>query len=282
MRLLPSAACLLAVSLFGADPAADTVRFNRDIRPIMSDTCFHCHGFDPKSRKGGLRLDIREEALKAGKSGEIAIVPGKPEESEIIKRIFSNDPEDIMPEKEAHKTLTPAQKELFRRWVAQGAVYEPHWAYKPLEAPVVPTMPVAGKNPIDAFVAAKLAEKKTTLSPEASKERLLRRLSLDLTGLPPTPAETAAFVADKSADAFEKQVDRLLASPHFGERMAVWWLDIARFADTVGYHGDQNQRIFPYRDYVIGAFNKNLPFNVNSPSEQLAGDLLPNPTEGAA
>ena len=116
---------------------ADTVRFNRDIRPIMSDTCFHCHGFDPKSRKGGLRLDIREEALKPGKSGEIAIVPGKPEESEIIKRIFSNDPEDIMPEKEAHKTLTPAQKELFRRWVAEGAVYEPHWAYKPLEAPAV-------------------------------------------------------------------------------------------------------------------------------------------------
>jgi hypothetical protein len=278
MRLLPSAACLLAVSLLGADPAADTVRFNRDIRPIMSDTCFHCHGFDPKSRKGGLRLDLREEALKAGKSGEIAIVPGKPEESEIIKRIFSNDPEDIMPEKEAHKTLTSAQKELFRRWVAQGAVYEPHWAYKPLEAPVVPTMPAGGKNPIDAFVAAKLAGKKTTLSPEANKERLLRRLSLDLTGLPPTPAETAAFVADNSADAFEKQVDRLLASPHFGERMAVWWLDIARFADTVGYHGDQNQRIFPYRDYVINAFNTNKPFDVFT-REQLAGDLLPNPTE---
>jgi hypothetical protein len=278
MRLLPSAACLTVVSLLGADPAADPVRFNRDIRPIMSDTCFHCHGFDPKSRKGGLRLDIREDALKAGKSGEIAIVPGKPEQSEIIKRIFSNDPEDIMPEKEAHKTLTPAQKELFRRWVAQGAVYEPHWAYKPLEAPVVPPLPAAGKNPIDAFVAAKLAEKKATPSPEATKERLLRRLSLDLTGLPPTPAETAAFVADKSADAFERQVDRLLASPHFGERMAVWWLDIARFADTVGYHGDQNQRIFPYRDYVINAFNTNKPFDVFT-REQLAGDLLPNPTE---
>jgi hypothetical protein len=278
MRLLPSAACLAVVSLHGVDPVADTVRFNRDIRPIMSDTCFHCHGFDPKSRKGGLRLDIREEALKPGKSGEIAIVPGKPEESEIIKRIFSNDPEDIMPEKEAHKTLTPAQKELFRRWVAQGALYEPHWAYKPLEAPAVPPLPAGGKNPIDAFVAAKLAEKKTTLSPEASKERLLRRLSLDLTGLPPTPAETAAFLADASPDAYEKQADRLLASPHFGERMAVWWLDIARFADTVGYHGDQNQRIFPYRDYVINAFNANKPFDVFT-REQLAGDLLPNPTE---
>jgi hypothetical protein len=278
MRLLPSAACLAVVSLLGADPSGDVVRFNRDIRPIMSDTCFHCHGFDPKSRKGGLRLDLREEALKAGKSGEIAIVPGKPEESEIIKRIFSKDQEDVMPSAEAHKTLTPAQKELFRRWVAQGAVYEPHWAYKPLEAPVVPPMPAAGKNPIDAFVAAKLAEKKTTLSPEASKEHLLRRLSLDLTGLPPTPAETAAFLTDNSTDAFEKQVDRLLASPHFGERMAVWWLDIARFADTVGYHGDQNQRIFPYRDYVINAFNTNKPFDVFT-REQLAGDLLPNPTE---
>ena len=278
MRLLPSAACLAVVSLLGVDPSGDVVRFNRDIRPIMSDTCFHCHGFDPKSRKGGLRLDLREEALKAGKSGEIAIVPGKPEESEIIKRIFSKDQEDVMPSAEAHKTLTPAQKELFRRWVAQGAVYEPHWAYKPLEAPVVPPMPAAGKNPIDAFVAAKLAEKKTTLSPEASKERLLRRLSLDLTGLPPTPAETAAFLTDHSTDAFEKQVDRLLASPHFGERMAVWWLDIARFADTVGYHGDQNQRIFPYRDYVINAFNTNKAFDVFT-REQLAGDLLPNPTE---
>jgi len=277
MRLLPPVACLIAAHLLGAD-GADIVRFNRDIRPIMSDTCFHCHGFDPKSRKGGLRLDVREEALKAGKSGEVAIVPGKPEQSEIIKRIFSDDPTDVMPEKASHKTLTPAQKELFRRWVAQGAVYEPHWAYKPLEAPVVPPMPAGGKNPIDAFIAAKLAEKKATMSPEASKERLLRRLSLDLTGLPPTPAETAAFLADASPDAYEKQVDRLLASPHFGERMAVWWLDIARFADTVGYHGDQNQRIFPYRDYVIQAFNTNKPFDVFT-REQLAGDLLPNPTE---
>jgi hypothetical protein len=276
---LPTLVCFfVAAGLLASDGTPEPVRFNRDIRPIMSDTCFHCHGFDPKSRKGGLRLDIREEALKAGKSGEIAIVPGKPEQSEIIKRIFSNDPEDVMPEKEAHKTLTPAQKELFRRWVAQGAVYEPHWAYKPLEAPVVPSMPVGGKNPIDAFIGAKLAEKKIKPSPEASKERLLRRISLDLTGLPPTPAETAAFLADRSPDAYEKQVDRLLASPRFGERMAVWWLDIARFADTVGYHGDQNQRIFPYRDYVIKAFNDNKPFDVFT-REQLAGDLLPNPTE---
>jgi hypothetical protein len=183
-----------------------------------------------------------------------------------------------MPEKEAHKTLSAAQKELFRRWVAEGAVYEPHWAYKPLELPAIPALPAGGKNPIDAFVGAKLAEKKVSPSAEASKERLLRRASLDLTGLPPTPAETAAFLADRSPDAYEKQVDRLLASPAFGERMAVWWLDVARFADTVGYHGDQNQRIFPYRDYVINAFNTNKPFDVFT-REQLAGDLLPNPTE---
>ena len=278
MRVLPLVATLLVADLVGAADSADTVRFNRDIRPIMSDTCFHCHGFDPKSRKGGLRLDLREDALKAGKSGAIAIVPGKPDESEVIKRLFTKDQDDVMPSKESHKTLTAAQKELFRRWIAQGAAYEPHWAYKPLEAPLIPALPVGGKNPIDAFVGAKLAEKKVTASPEASKERLLRRVSLDLTGLPPTPAEIAAFVADHSDDAYEKQVDRLLASDRFGERMAVWWLDVARFADTVGYHGDQNQRIFPYRDYVIQAFNTNKPFDVFT-REQLAGDLLPNPTE---
>ena len=144
MPLHLRALCLIAVAvlglptLFAADQTDDTVRFNRDIRPIMSDTCFHCHGFDAKSRKGGLRLDLREEALKAGKSGEIAIVPGKPDESEVIKRLYTKDEEDLMPQKESHKTLTNAQKELFRRWVAQGAVYEPHWAYTPLEAPVVP------------------------------------------------------------------------------------------------------------------------------------------------
>ncbi len=276
--------CLFAVSalglpaLFAADSAADTVRFNRDIRPIMSDTCFHCHGFDAKSRKGDLRLDLREFALKAGKSGAIAIVPGKPEESEIIKRLFTKDEDDLMPAKESHKTLTPEQKELFRRWVKQGAVYEAHWAYTPLAPVTVPPMPAGGRNPIDAFIGAKLAEKKITPSAEAPKEKLLRRLSLDLTGLPPTPEELAAFLADQSPNAYEKQVDRLLASPHYGERMAVWWLDIARFADTVGFHGDQNQRIFPYRDYVINAFNANKPFDAFT-REQLAGDLLPNATE---
>ena len=275
MRPLALLSCLLAT--FATAAEEPTVGFNRDIRPIMSDTCFHCHGFDAKARKGKLRLDLREDALKAGKSGEIAIVPGKPADSEIIKRIFSTDDEDIMPSKEAHKTLTAAQKELFRLWVKQGAVYEPHWAYAKLKTPAVPALPPGGRNAIDAFIGEKLAAKKIVPSAEAPKERLLRRASLDLTGLPPTPEETTRFLADTSADAYERQIDRLLASPHFGERMAVWWLDVARFADTVGYHGDQNQRIFPYRDYVINAFNANKPFDVFT-REQLAGDLLPNPT----
>jgi hypothetical protein len=258
----------------GARAADLPVSFNRDIRPIMSDTCFHCHGFDSKSREAGMRLDLREEALKPTKSGLIPIVPGKPEESEIIQRIM--DTGDPMPPETMHKNLTPAQKELFRRWVAEGAVYEPHWAYTPLVKPEVPRVKKV-TNPIDTFIQARLAEKKIEPSPEAEKTRLLRRVSLDLTGLPPTPAETAAFLADRSRNAYEKQVERLLASPHHGERMAVWWLDIARFSDTVGFHGDQNQRIFPYRDYVINAFNTNKRFDQFT-AEQLAGDLLPNPT----
>ena len=268
-------ASLIGLPLFGSAPGPQLpVSFNRDIRPIMSDTCFHCHGFDSKSREAGMRLDVREEALKPTKNDLIPIVPGKPEESEIIQRIM--DAGDPMPPETMHKNLTPAQKELFRRWVAEGAVYEPHWAYTPL---VKPEVPRANKvtSPIDAFIQARLAEKKIKPSPEAEKTRLLRRVSLDLTGLPPTAAETAAFLADRSRNAYEKQVERLLASPHHGERMAVWWLDIARFSDTVGFHGDQNQRIFPYRDYVINAFNSNKRFDQFT-TEQLAGDLLPNPT----
>ncbi|NBV85514.1 MAG: DUF1549 domain-containing protein, partial [Verrucomicrobia bacterium] len=241
----------------------------------MSDTCFHCHGFDPKSRKAGLRLDLREEAMKKTENGVFPIVPGSPEKSAIIERLFTADRDDLMPPVSAHKELTPAQKETFRRWVAEGAEYEPHWAYAPLQKVQPPEG--HGSHPVDAFIRAKLAEKNIKPSAEASKEKLLRRLSLDLVGLPPTPQETAAFLADRSPGAYERQVERLLASPHYGERMAVWWLDIARFSDTVGFHGDQNQRIFPYRDYVINAFNANKGFDQFT-IEQLAGDLLPNPT----
>ena len=250
--------------------AVEPVSFNRDIRPIMSDTCFHCHGNDANTREAGMRLDVRDAALKATDGGAVPIVPGDPDASEIIKRIFDED--DPMPPESAHKPLTAEQKELFRRWVAEGAVYEPHWAYAPLTRPALPAGAV-GKHPIDAFIEAKLAAKGLAPSPEAPAHVLERRLALDLTGLPPEAALPRG-VARPAGDAL---VDALLASPHFGERMAVWWLDIARYADTVGFHGDQNQRIFPYRDYVIDAFNANKRFDQFT-REQLAGDLLPNPT----
>ena len=268
MNPLPVLALLALPAALLAAPAGP-VKFNRDIRPILSDKCIFCHGPDAKHREGDLRLDVREAALEAK-----AFVPGKPEASELVQRILTHEEDDLMPPPESKKTLTPAEKDLLRRWIAEGATYEPHWAYVPVARPAT-----AGSGPgaVDTLVAAGLATHGVSLSPEAGRRELLRRLSLDLTGLPPTPGELAAFLADRSADAYDKQVDRLLASPHFGERMAAWWLDVARFTDTVGYHGDQNQRIFPYRDYVIDAFNANKPFD-RFTLEQLAGDLLPNPT----
>jgi hypothetical protein len=285
--MFPRPLVLLALSSLAtgsglaATASPPSVSFNRDIRPIMSDTCFHCHGFDAKTREAGMRLDVREDALKPTKNDVIPIVPGKPEESEVILRIM--DDADPMPPEEAHKKLTPAQKELFRRWIAEGAVYEPHWAYAALTRPAVPAIADHQSsiiNPIDAFIRAKLAEKKIAPSPPAEPARLLRRLSLDLTGLPPSADELTAFKSDSIRDpqsAIRNATERLLASPRHGERMAAWWLDVARYADTVGFHGDQNQRIFPYRDYVINAFNANKRFDQFT-IEQLAGDLLPNPT----
>jgi hypothetical protein len=272
---------LLAVAIAGcgrvvcAAPARHAaIEYNRDIRPILSDTCFLCHGPDKNTRKAKLRLDIREEALKLG-----AIVPGQPEKSELVRRIFTTDAEDLMPPAESHKHLTAAQKETLKRWIAAGAEYQPHWAYV---TPTRPEPPAVKKrkrveNDIDRFIVHNLELRGIEPSKEADRRTLLRRLSLDLTGLPPTTDELADFVADKAKDAYEKQVERLLTSPHYGERMAVPWLDTVRFTDTVGYHGDQNQRIFPYRDYVIDSFNENKPFD-RFTIEQLAGDLLPDAT----
>jgi len=271
-----AAACLAAVAaprtaVHAAAPAR--IEFNRDVRPILSENCYSCHGPDKGHRKAKLRLDERDSALKHG-----AVVPGEPDESELVLRILSED-EDVMPPAEAHKTLSDAQKQTLRDWIAQGAEYQPHWAYVPPERRAPPEVARAGwvRNPVDAFLLASLEAKGIDPSPEASKARLIRRLYLDLLGLPPSPDEVRAFVADEDPDAYEKLVDHLLDSPHYGERMAVGWLDLARFTDTVGYHGDQGQRVFPYRDYVVDSFNRNKPFDVFA-TEQLAGDLLPDPT----
>lgn len=272
---------LLGVSLaaHSADvkaTGADALIYNRDIRPILSDNCFACHGPDKNKRQAGLRLDVRDEAVRSK-----AIVPGKPQESRLIARIMATDADEQMPPASAHKQLTAEQKEVLRRWIAGGAGYQPHWAYIALQRPPVPKIdPLLGwtvRNPIDAFILDTLHKRHIAPSPQAEKAMLLRRVSLDLIGLPPTPQDLQTFLADKSPNAYEKVVDRLLASPQYGERMAVPWLDLVRYADTVGFHGDQNQNAWAYRDYVVTAFNSNMPFDQFT-REQLAGDLLPNPT----
>jgi hypothetical protein len=270
----------IAALLFTQAAAAE-VGFNRDIRPIMSDTCFRCHGPDKNARMADLRLDIREEALKPAGSGKTPIVPGKPDESEIVKRVFSEDPIQIMPPEFAHKTLTPAQKQTIRQWVAEGARYEGHWSFQPVKRPEIPEPSSAGapvRNPIDAFIQARLAREGLKPSPEADRRTLIRRVTLDLTGLPPTPAEVAAFTNDKSPEAYGKLVDRLLSSPHYAEKQTMHWLDAVRYADTRGFHNDIEQPAWPYRDYVLQAFLSNKPFDVFA-REQIAGDLLPNATD---
>ncbi|MFU8893306.1 MAG: PSD1 and planctomycete cytochrome C domain-containing protein [Luteolibacter sp.] len=266
------------------DGIPDFVTFNAHIRPILSDACFSCHGFDPETREAGLRLDTPEGAYAAlrGTDTDFAIVPGNAERSEVFARIISQDPEEMMPPPYFHKDpLTPHQIALVRRWIEQGAEYEAHWSFVPIvrsDPPVPEKYEDLLANPIDAFVLDRLEREGIEPSPRASRSTLLRRLSLDLTGLPPTPDEVDAFVADASPDAYEKQVGRLLASPRYGERMAAFWLDVARYTDTAGYHGDQGTRVFPYRDYVIRAFNDNMPFD-RFTREQLAGDLLESPTD---
>ena len=257
--------------------SAETISYNRDIRPILSDNCFACHGFDLKKRKADLRLDTFEGAT-ADNDGVTAIVPGSVEKSELWQRIHSADEDEVMPPPKTHKTISAEQKAKLRKWIEQGAPYEKHWSFVPPVA-AIPAVKEAAwpRNPIDHFVLAQLEEKGLKPSTEAVKEALIRRVTLDLTGLPPTLPEIDAFLADTSQDAYEKVVDRLLASPHFGERMAVDWLDAARYSDTNGFQVDRDREIWAWRDWVIGAFNRNLPFDQFT-IEQLAGDLLPNPT----
>ncbi len=260
--------------------AAPEPSFSQDIRPLLSDLCFKCHGPDDKGRKGQLRLDDRDAALRGGKTGHPALKPGHPEESEIIKRLRSQDPDEMMPPPALKKSLTPAQRDLFEQWIARGATYEKHWAFSPPTLPAVPppTHPAWPQhNEVDAFVQAQLAPLGLAPSPAADPRALFRRLSLDLTGLIPTPAELDTFLADSSPQAYEHAVDRLLASPNYGEKWARKWLDLARYSDTNGYEKDRDRSIWPYRDWVIQALNADLPFDQFT-IEQIAGDLLPNPT----
>ncbi|MEO5713466.1 MAG: PSD1 and planctomycete cytochrome C domain-containing protein [Luteolibacter sp.] len=256
----------------------EKVTFNEHIRPIFSDTCFACHGFDAKHRKADLRLDTFEGATaKLKDSEEHAIVPGRPELSAVWQRLVTTDSNEAMPPVDFHKTITGRQKDLIRKWIEQGAVYEAHWAYQEIKRPEVPVLAKHGKdavNPIDAFILAKLEKTGLEPAPLADRATLVRRLALDLTGLPPSDEELKRFAAAPWGEV----VKHYLAAPGYGERMAVPWLDAVRFADSVGFHGDQNQRIFPYRDYVIDSFRKNKRFDTFV-TEQLAGDLLPNPSD---
>jgi hypothetical protein len=270
---------LLALTAFGlavtsARAQQPVPEYNRDVRPILVENCFLCHGPDSASRKAHLRLDQRDWAIKKG-----AIVPGHPEKSELIARINAEDVSERMPPRRTQKKLTAAQKETLRRWIAAGAEYQPHWSFLPPKRAALPAVKNKSwpRNPIDYFILARLEKEGLTPAPEADRRTLARRLSLDLIGLPPDPAEVEAFVADKSPDAYERFVDRLLASPHWGEHRGRYWLDAARYADSNGIHFDNYREIWAFRDWVIAAFNKNMPFDQFT-IEQLAGDLLPHPT----
>ncbi len=257
-----------------ASPASGTSALASEVRPILSANCFHCHGQDPNTRKAKLRLDTLD-----GQRTNHVVVPGQPAQSELVRRIFSTDPDEQMPPPDAHRNLTLAQKELLRRWIAEGAPWQSHWAFSAPVRPELPKVASPGRsgNPIDAFIRARLSREKLKPSPEADRVTLLRRVTLDLTGLPPMPEEVDAFVADKSADAYERLVDRLLASPHYGERMALPWLDAARYADSNGFQQDGDTHQWVWRDWVVQALNENMPFD-RFTIEQLAGDMLPDAT----
>ncbi len=258
-------AVVAALAAFGQKGKG--VDFQRDIRPILSDACFHCHGPDKGSRMAGLRLDTKEGAFAK------AIVPGKPLESPLYQRVMHEKTAMRMPPQSTHKVLTEAQKATLKNWIEQGAPWKEHWAFRAPEKAATP----AGRNPIDYFIQAKLEAEGLKPNPEADRRTLARRVALDLTGLPPEPKDVEAFVADKSRNAYERLVDKYLASPRYGEHRARYWLDAARYADTHGIHVDNYREMWPYRDWVIGAFNRNLPFDQFT-IEQVAGDMLPNRT----
>jgi hypothetical protein len=279
LRIIPIISIGLFAAWSGHSALADgRIDFDREIRPILSEFCYACHGPDVKTRKADLRLDRKEDAFR-DRSGYAVVVPGKAEESELIARITSDDPDQVMPPPKIKKRPAARQIELLRRWILEGATWKGHWSYSLPQR--IPTPQVRDsrwkRNPIDQFVLARLEKEGLRPAPEADRSTLIRRVSFDLIGLPPTPTEVEAFEHDKNPDAYERLVDRLLASGHHGERQARPWLDQARYADTNGYEKDGQRSIWAYRDWVIKAFNRDLPFD-RFTIEQLAGDLLPNAT----
>ncbi len=300
-RSLIGLLALLWVAVFASEPSlsaeperratppdAGRVSFDRDVRPILSNHCWKCHGPDAKERKAGLRLDQKEAALKPAESGTSAIVPGKPADSELLRRVLTEDKDEQMPPASENKPLSAAQKDVLQRWIADGATFEQHWSFRLVQRPTVPTLKslIENKksqiqNPIDQFIFARLEAEGLQPAAEADRETLIRRVTLDLTGLPPTLAEVDAFVSDSDPKAYEKLVDRLLQSSHYGERMALEWLDASRFADTNGYHIDNGRDMTRWRKWVIDSFNRNLPFDQFT-IQQLAGDLLPEPSDPSA
>lgn len=274
-------ACLLGLLLFcSTGVAEDAVSFNRDVRPVLSNNCFKCHGPDEGARKAGLRLDLEDASRAALKSGNAPVVPGDAGASALIARITTSDSDDLMPPADSGKSLKPEEIAMLTRWIEQGAEYEKHWSFAKPARPTIPEVrdPSWPRNDLDRFVLARLDCENLTPTREASRSTLLRRLYLDLIGLPPTRDEVTTFLNDRTPEAYENLVDILLASPHFGERWARMWLDIARYADTKGYEADRERTIWPYRDWVIDAFNRDLPFDQFT-VEQIAGDLLPEPTQ---
>ncbi len=285
-RALPVSGAVLALLALASrapvravGPPLPAVDFDRQVRPILSENCFHCHGPDARVRKARLRLDTKEGLGGEAKTGGRILLPGKSDDSELIARVSSSDASQVMPPPRSGKRLSKEQVALLRRWVDEGAPWSDHWAFGPPRRPPFPrvTDPAWARNPIDRFVLARLEREGLSPSPEADREALIRRITFDLTGLPPTPQEVDAFLADERPDAYERVVDRLLATPRYGERMALDWLDVARYADSFGYQADGDSHVWPWRDWVIRAFNANLPFD-RFVTWQLAGDLLPRPT----
>ncbi len=282
-QALSVASIFFVCSSVGISNADEPLQFNRDVRPILSATCLRCHGLDEKARQGELRLDIADGAFAPrGDAKVAAIIPGKPDESQLWQRIISTDPDLVMPPPDANRQLSVEEKDILRKWIEQGANYQSHWAFEPIARPNIPEVEGAPSqwkvNPVDKFLAAAIRAKKLSPQPEADKPTLIRRVAFALTGLPPTPSEVDAYLLDSSPVAYENMVDRYLQKPQYGEEMARHWLDVARYGDTHGLHLDNVRSVWPYRDWVVDAFNTNKSFK-DFTIEQIAGDLLPSPTK---